>query len=166
MHGCGEVALVNRSVIKLAKEGLQFGSGRHGPPGARGPKQPPMGSPARGSGSPGIAAPRGCRSPRARSCAWGGCTRGVDNYLLVKLASNGVLRVNEPLLEATIKMAGIAPGRQSGQLNAGAAVRYQVARIGGPLSGLPRTWLGGRGGASLRCLCGWGAIAGWGAMDG
>jgi hypothetical protein len=31
MHGCGEVALVKRSVIVLAKEGLQFGSGRHGP---------------------------------------------------------------------------------------------------------------------------------------
>jgi hypothetical protein len=61
---------------------------------------------------------------------------------------------------------GLAPGRQSGQVNAGAAVRYRVARIGGPPSGLPRTWLGGRGAASLRCLCGWGAIAGWGAMDG
>jgi hypothetical protein len=35
---------------------------------------------------------------------------GVDNYLLVKLASSGVLRVHEPLLETTIKMAGTRTG--------------------------------------------------------
>jgi hypothetical protein len=61
---------------------------------------------------------------------------------------------------------GLAPGRQSGQVSAGAAVRYLVATFGGPPSRLPRTWLGSRGAASLRCLCGWGALAGWGAMDG
>ena len=43
-------------------------------------------------------------------------------------------------------MAGkLAPGRQSGRVNAGAAVRYQVASFGGLLSGLPPARLGGRG---------------------
>jgi hypothetical protein len=88
-------------------------------------------------------------------------------YLLVKLVSSGVLRAQEPLLEASIKMAEkLAPGRQSGHgVNAGAAVRYQVARIGSPPSGLPHARLGGRGAASLHCLAGGGAIVGWGAMD-
>jgi hypothetical protein len=43
-------------------------------------------------------------------------------------------------------MAGkLARGTQSGRVNAGAAVRYQVARCGGPLSGLPHARLGGQG---------------------
>jgi hypothetical protein len=88
-------------------------------------------------------------------------------YLLVKLVSSGVLRAQEPLLEASIKMAGkLAPGWRSGHgVNAGAAVRYQVAGIGSPPSGLPHARLGGRGAASLHCLAGGGAVAGWGAMD-
>ena len=88
-------------------------------------------------------------------------------YLLVKLVSSGVLRAQEPLLEASIKMAGkLAPGRQSCHgVNAGAGVRYQVARIGSPPSGLPNARLGGRGAASLHCLAGGGATVGWGAMD-
>ena len=92
--------------------------------------------------------------------------RGVDDYLIVKVASSGVLRAHEPLLEASIKMAGkLAPGRQSGRgVNAGSAVAYQVARFGPP-SGPSHTPDGGRAAASLRCLAGRGAIAGWGAMD-
>ena len=90
----------------------------------------------------------GCRSPRARSCAWGGCTRGVDNYLLVKLASSGVLRVHEPLLEATIKMAGT---------RAGSAVRSSQRRGRRALSGGQDRWpairssayLAGRPGCSI-----------------
>jgi hypothetical protein len=39
-----------------------------------------------------------------------GAIRGADNYLLVKLAGSGVLRVHEPLLEAPIKMAGTRTG--------------------------------------------------------
>ena len=43
-------------------------------------------------------------------------------------------------------MAGKLPhGRQSGRVNAGAAVRYLVARFGGSLSGLPHARLGGQG---------------------
>jgi hypothetical protein len=166
MHGCGEVALVNRSVIVLAKRGPAVRVWR-----AR-PRQAPAGrSNRRWEAQPRDPGRLGSRRPgaaghRERGCAWGGCTRGVDNYLLVKLASSGVLRVHEPLLEATIKMAGTRAGSAVRSSQRGSAVRYQVARIGGPPSGLPRTWLGGRGPASLRCLCGWGAIAGWGAMDG
>jgi hypothetical protein len=76
-------------------------------------------------------------------------------YLLARLVGSGVLRAQEPLLEASIKMAGqLAPGRQSGHIK------------GRPLLGLSHTRLGGRGAASLRCLGGRGVIAGWGAMDG
>jgi hypothetical protein len=43
-------------------------------------------------------------------------------------------------------MAGkLAPGRQSGRVNAGAALRYQVARFGGLPSGLPHARLGDQG---------------------
>ena len=61
--------------------------------------------------------------------------------LPAKLVSSGVLRAHEPLLEASIKMAGkLAPGWQSGHVvNAGAAVHR---------------------------LAGQGARAGWGATDG
>jgi hypothetical protein len=90
---------------------------------------------------------------------------GVDDYLLAKLVSSGVLRADEPILEASMEMAGkLASGRQSCRVNAGAGVRYQVARFGGPSSGLPHAQLDGRG-ASLRCLAGWDAIADAGAMD-
>jgi hypothetical protein len=43
-------------------------------------------------------------------------------YLLVKLVTSGVLRAQEPLLGASIKMAGkLAPGGRSGHgVNAGA----------------------------------------------
>jgi hypothetical protein len=41
--------------------------------------------------------------------------RGVDDYLLVKLVSSGVLRGDEPILEASMGRAGeLAPDRQSG----------------------------------------------------
>jgi hypothetical protein len=62
---------------------------------------------------------------------------GVDDYLLAKLVSSDVLRADEPILEASMQMAGkLAPGRQSGHgVNAGAGVRYQVARFGGPRPG-------------------------------
>jgi hypothetical protein len=92
--------------------------------------------------------------------------RGVDDYLLVKLASSGILRAHKPLLEASINMAGkLALGRQSCHgVNVGSAVAYQVARFGPP-SGLPHTRHGGRDPASLHCFADRGAIAGWGAMD-
>ena len=65
-----------------------------------------------------------------------------------------------------MEMAGkLAPGRQSGHINASGAVRYQVARTGNQPAGLPRTRLGGRAGASPCCLAGTVAIAGWGAVD-
>ena len=32
--------------------------------------------------------------------------RGVDDYLLAKLVSSGVLRVGEPVMEASMEMAG------------------------------------------------------------
>jgi hypothetical protein len=69
-------------------------------------------------------------------------------------------------LEASIKMAGkLASGRQSGHgINAGAGVRYQFARIGGPPSGLPGSRAGGWRAVSLRRLAGRGAIADTGAM--
>jgi hypothetical protein len=96
-----------------------------------------------------------------------GGVRGVDDYLLAKLASSGVLRGDEPILEAWMQMAGeLAPDRQSGHgNNAGTGVRGQVARFGGRPSGLPHAVAGGRGAASLRCLASRGAIADAGAMD-
>jgi len=91
---------------------------------------------------------------------------GVDDYLLAKLVGSGVLRADEPILEASMEMAGkLASGRQSCRVNAGAGVRYQVARFGGPSSGLPHAQLDGRGAASLRCLAGRDAIADADAMD-
>jgi hypothetical protein len=92
---------------------------------------------------------------------------GVDDYLLVKLVSSGVLRADEPILEASMEMAGkLAPDRQSGHgINSGAGVRCQVARLGSPPPGLPHNRLGGRGAASLRCLASRGATANAGAMD-
>jgi len=96
-----------------------------------------------------------------------GGMRGVDDYLLAKLASSGVLRGDEPILEASTEMAGeLAPDRQSGHgINAGTGVRCQVARFGGRPSDLPHALLGGREAASLRCLASRGAIADAGAMD-
>jgi hypothetical protein len=48
---------------------------------------------------------------------------GGGGYLLVKLAGSGVLRADEPLVEASITMAGkLAPGRRSGLSSAGAGV--------------------------------------------
>jgi hypothetical protein len=41
----------------------------------------------------------------------------------------------------------LAPGRQSGRINAGTAVRYQVATCGGPPPALPHARLGGQGAA-------------------
>jgi hypothetical protein len=91
---------------------------------------------------------------------------GAGGCLLAKLVSSGILRAHEPLLEASIEMAGkLAPGRQSGHgVNAGADVRHQAVKIDSPPSYVPYT-RHSRGAASLRCLAGRGAVAGWGAMD-
>jgi hypothetical protein len=35
-----------------------------------------------------------------------GCAHGVGGYLLAKLVSSGVLRADQPLMEASVKMAG------------------------------------------------------------
>ena len=72
-----------------------------------------------------------------------GGLRGIDDYLLV---SSGVLRGDEPILEASTEMAGeLAPDRQSGHgINAGTGVRCQVARFGGRPSDLPYALLGRR----------------------
>jgi hypothetical protein len=118
---------------------------------------------------------RGCRSPRARSRAWGGCTRGVDNYLLVKLASSGVLRVHEPLLEAPIKMAGtragsaVRPGQRRGRraLSGGQdrwpAIRSSAYLAGRPGSGIPAVSF--RSGRHSRLGChGWVVPGRWGRI--
>jgi hypothetical protein len=105
-----------------------------------------------GPGRPGAA------GHRARSCIWGGRIRGVDDYLLIKLASSGVLRAHEPLVEASIKMAGTRAGLAVRSRRRRAAVRYRVTRIGSPPSGLPYLRLGGGGTASLRCPVGSGAV--------
>jgi hypothetical protein len=91
----------------------------------------------------------------------------ASGCLLTKLASSGVPRVGEPILEASMEMAGeLAPDPRSGHgINAGTGVRYQAARFGGRLSDLPYALLGGRGAASPRCLASRGAIAEAGAMD-
>ena len=64
-----------------------------------------------------------------------------------------------------MEMTGkLAPGRQPGHINAGGAVRYQVARTGNQPAGLPRTGLGGRAAASrlvLPVLSPWPAGALW-----
>jgi hypothetical protein len=61
-------------------------------------------------------------------------------------------------------MAGkLAPRRQSSHVNAGASVRYQVAKSAGPPPGLPHARLGGQGVVLPRCLVGRGDIAGAGA---
>ena len=72
---------------------------------------------------------------------------GFGGFLLVKLVSSDVLRADEPILEASMEMAGKpAPGRQSGHgVNAGAGLRYRIARVAGPPPGLPHASLGGRG---------------------
>lgn len=93
----------------------------------------------------------------------------VGDYLLAKVASSGVLRAGEPILEAWMEMAGkLVPGRRSGHgVNAVAGVRCRVAGFGGPPSGLPPAGLGGRGGrgvVSLRCPASRGVIADSGAM--
>jgi hypothetical protein len=78
--------------------------------------------------------------------------RGAGDYLLAKLVRSGVVRADEPLLEAPMEMAGkLAWGRQPGHgVNVGAGVRYQVARVGSPPPGRPDAGLGGRGAESLR----------------
>jgi hypothetical protein len=88
------------------------------------------------------------------------CLRGIGGCLLDKLVRSGVLRADEPILEAWMEMAGkLAPGPQSCRGdNAGPGVLYHVARIDGLPSGLPHAGLGGRSAASLRCLAGRGAI--------
>jgi hypothetical protein len=88
------------------------------------------------------------------------CLRGVGGCLLDKLVRSGVLRADEPILEAWMEMAGkLAPGPQSCRGdNAGPGVLYHVARIDGLPSGLPHAGLGGRSASSLRCLAGRGAI--------
>jgi hypothetical protein len=93
--------------------------------------------------------------------------RGVDDYLLAKLVSSGVLRGDEPILEASMEMAGeLAPDRQPGHgINAETGVRCQVAGFGGRPSDLPHALLGGRGAASLGCTASRGAIADAGATD-
>jgi hypothetical protein len=84
----------------------------------------------------------------------------------IRLASSGILRALEPLLEASIEMAGkLAPGQQSGHVNAGTVVRRQAAMIGSPSSGLPHVRLGGQGAGFPRRIAGRVAMAGWGAMD-
>lgn len=91
-----------------------------------------------------------------------------DEYLLIKLASSGILHTPELLLEASIEMAGkLAPGRRSGHgVNAGASVRHQRARIAPPPPGLFHARLRGSSAAPPPCLAVRGATAGWGAMDG
>jgi hypothetical protein len=88
------------------------------------------------------------------------CLRGIGGCLLGKLVRSGVLRADEPIVEAWMEMAGkLAPGPQSCRGdNAGPGVLYHVARIDGLPSGLPRAGLGGRSAASLRCRAGRGAI--------
>jgi hypothetical protein len=54
----------------------------------------------------------------------------------------------------------LAPRPQSGQVNTGASVRYQVAKSAGPPPGLPYARLGGQGVVLPRCLVGRGDIAG------
>jgi hypothetical protein len=90
----------------------------------------------------------------------------VGGCLLVRLAGSGILRAHEPLLEASIEMAGkLAPGQQSGHVDAGTVVRHRAARIGSPSSGLPHVRLGGQDAAFPRQIAGRVAVAGWGAMD-
>lgn len=86
---------------------------------------------------------------------------GFGDYLLAKLVSSGVLRADERFLEASIKMSGkLVPDRQSGHgVIAGAGVRCEVARFGGPPSRLPGRRAVGRWVVSLRCLAGRGATA-------
>ena len=61
---------------------------------------------------------------------------GVDDYLLAKLVSSGVLPGDEPILEASMEMAGeLAPDRQSGHgINAGTS-RGAIADAGDMDSG-------------------------------
>ena len=96
-----------------------------------------------------------------------GCVPGFGDYLLAKLVSSGVLRADERFLEASIKMSGkLVPDRQSGHgAIAGAGVRCEVARFGGPPSRLPGRRAVGRWVVSLRCLVGRGVISDADAMD-
>jgi len=157
---------VNRSAVVLAKERLQCGPtavqvGR----GDCEPRQPLVRKSAQGGGSPGSAAAGLPVTPSAYLCfRTVACL--VDDYLLAKLASSGVLRADEPILEAWMEMAGkLVPGRLSGHgVNAVAGVRCRVGGFGGPPSGLPPAGLGGRGVVSLRCPASRGVIADSGAM--
>jgi hypothetical protein len=86
--------------------------------------------------------------------------RGVGAYLLVKLVGSGTLHVRADPGGVDRWLGKLAPRPQSGHsVNAGAGVRYQAARIGSPLPGLPHIRLGGRCAASLRCLADRGTIA-------
>ena len=87
-----------------------------------------------------------------------GCMPGIGDYLLVKLVSSGVLRADERVLEASIKMSGkLAPNRQSGHgVIAEAGVRCEVTRFGGLLSGRR---------AGVRAAGRWGLCAVWPAED-
>jgi DNA-binding CsgD family transcriptional regulator len=51
-----------------------------------------------------------------------------------------------------------APRRQSGHVNAGARVRYRVAKSAGPPPGLPHARLGGQGAVLPRCPVGMAAF--------
>jgi hypothetical protein len=109
----------------------------------------------------------------------GGTGRGRrgarDNYLLVKLASSGVLRVHEPLLEATIKMAGTRAGSAVGSsqrrgrraLSGGQdrwpAIRSSAYLAGRPGCGIPAVSL--RLGRHSRLGChGWVVPGRWGRI--
>jgi hypothetical protein len=87
--------------------------------------------------------------------------RGVGGCLIAKLASRSDLHAHEPLLEASMGMAGkLAAGGQSDHgVNAGGGMCYQVARFGGPLLGVRHARLVGRGVVPLRGLADRGAIA-------
>ena len=84
----------------------------------------------------------------------------------VKLASSGVRALTSGSWRRRWRWPGNSRQAQSGHgANAGAGVRYQVARFGSPPSGLPHARLGGRSAVALRCRAGRGVIADWGAMD-
>jgi hypothetical protein len=55
-----------------------------------------------------------CQWTGATGQGWDGCTPGFGDYLLVKLVSSGVLRPDQPILEASMEMAAkLVPDRES-----------------------------------------------------
>jgi hypothetical protein len=90
-----------------------------------------------------------------------GWLHGVGGRLLAKLVSSSVLRAGEPILEASMELAGklARVGSQVAASMLWAGARCQVAGFDGPLPGLPHAGLGWPGAASLRCLADQGAIA-------